>query len=256
MLLPDESAVLRKVNGRSPRQWLAVAVVVLTLTAVPPMVFLWEKGAWDHLRGRSEPVTALVVSVRPDGSCRASEKYRVDVVWNVDDAVPGRGNYTRCGNAPREGTHLQTWVGPNGHVNTASPETDRFFLSVFSLCLGAAGSVFGVIALLVSGRRARRLLAVGNRELSPTVPVRLRRGYESRLFLRPAEPTLEMAEQDTDITLILYNRPGASPVLRTWRKMTGPWQLRLTPAVGRRKRIGLLERGQERCWIEFSGRRR
>ena len=256
MLLPDETAVLRKADGRSPRQWLAVAVVVLLLTATPPVVFLWEKGAWDHLRGRSEPVAALVASVRPDGSCRASEKYRVDVVWSVDDAFPGRGSYTRCGNAPREGTHLQAWVGPNGHVNTVSPESDRFFLSVFSLFPGAAGLVFGVIALIVTGRRARRLLAWGNRELSPTVPVRLRRGYKSRLILRPTEPTLGMAEQETDITLILYSRPGAPPVFRTWRKMTGPWQLRLTLAVGRRKRIGLLERGQERCWIELPGHRR
>lgn len=272
MLLADEVAAIRRYEARASRAWVLLTVLALVAALVPPLVYLPGEGRLDHLLGRDRPVVAEVESVQVDGFCRrrAIDHYQVEVSWTIDGS-PGRGSYSLCREAPREGERTRVWIGPSGHMEPNSPRHDRLGLALVSLSVGALVVVLGAVMIVPPRHRRRRLLATGGRGLAPGVPVELRRAGRGRLRMRqiapvpmvsdpmsaaPTAPTVAALDRGVVAEVAIHSLPGLPPTARARGEMPGTWWFHVAPSVGSRRKTGLLVRGHERCWIEFTDRRR
>lgn len=256
MLLPQEFAKLNKSEQRVALHRSIVIVLTFIATVLPAVLYLPTDGHLDHLLGRSEPVVAAVESVHEIGSCSRSHRtrYRAELSWTVD-GVPGNGVLERCaGSVPRAGSVLDVWVGPNDTVVVNSPTVDRVGLTATSLVMGCGTAISGLAVLHAQRQRRRQLLAVGNLGLSQPTPVQLHRGYRGRLHIVSTAPVPVPAAHGKKLALIFYSRYGSEPSIRLPRQAVGPWWLRFAPTNDPRRQIVLLERGQERCWAQLSGR--
>lgn len=261
MLLPQETARVQKALGRTPLHWLFVLVLTVVLTVAPSVIYLsTEKGRVDHLLGRTEPVIAEVESVHSSGSCgRRSHRarYKIEVSWTTLDGTSRTGTYTRCGSPPQVGQMVEVWVGSGDHVEHESPTSSRLGLSITSLVLGGFAGLLGALIVTMQARRRRRLLTDGYLGLSHAMPVELVRGPKAALRVFSTAPVPDPAIHKAGTYVILHTQYGSEPTTQLPRHGAGPWWLRLAPsATGSRKRIGLLERQQERCWIEITTKRR
>lgn len=252
-MLPQEITKLQAVERRVPLHWAIAIVVTLLIAATPGAIYLiTEDGGLDHLRGHSEAVVAEVESVQTTGSCSRSSRtrYEIELSWTLDGTRAG-GTAGRCYKPPPQvGDTMTIWVGPGGTVSFNSPATDRLGLLVSVLVLGAVST--GLSVAIVHGQRKRRrgLLAAGNLGLSVATIVHVHDVHRGRLRLSATPPAPGRKVHGQNFVAIIYTQHGAASTTRRPRQVVGAWSLRLAPVVGNpRKRIGLLERGQERCWI-------
>ncbi|OZM74695.1 hypothetical protein CFN78_00130 [Amycolatopsis antarctica] len=254
MLLPDEATELRRAEARNPRRWLIVVLLSLVAAVVPVVVTLSTDGSLSHLLGRTEAVSATVDSVRAAGTCGRDDntEYRVQVRWTLD-GNPGRGDYLRCRNAPKEAASVEVWVGPDGQVHPDSPTTTLVGLTFLAFVLVVLVWSLGVRTIVPPSRRRRRLLAAGSRQLAQPVPVELLVG--KKLRMRIAVPA-QISGQERAVTVnpVLCAGDGSPPTTRLRPTMIGSYWLYLAPDNGSRRRSGLLVRGQRRCWIDFTPR--
>ncbi|WP_154402192.1 hypothetical protein [Ornithinimicrobium cavernae] len=248
MLRADEAGALRAAHARSRIQWVLLAGLMVLLAVLPTLLYVVTDGRLDHLLGRDEQVSARVDAIQEDGKCRYRPKYWVEVSWSGHTA--GSGGYKRCGEVPEVvGQTVQVWVGQDGEPIPSSPTTDR--LGLGTLGLGLAAIVGGLAAYFVirAGRARIALLRRGGNLLQSAVPVEVSNGHQGRPQLRATVPTSELATHPFRITGLVHTRPGSAPTTGKLRDLAGTWSLSLATETGSRERIGLLERGQERCWV-------
>ncbi|MEE6282176.1 hypothetical protein [Georgenia sunbinii] len=261
LLDPAGVAVLRRAQARPSRGMVLLAVVAVLLLALPTVVYVVAEGSHqlggdrlDHLLGRTAQVTAQVDSVQEVGHCgRASEsrdQFRIELSWTTGPP-PGHSAFLACDRALAVGESVPAWVDADGYVQLASPTSVRLAaggiglgLSIFALGLGAA-------MLIPARQRRRRLLAAGDTLLLPAVPVVVEPYDQKTLGFRliPA-PQAAGAALPISAIPILYGAAGQQPKLSTVRKLRGTWKFRAGPVTGVNRQLGVLERGQERCWVE------
>lgn len=259
--LLDSAAVaaLQQPAARRSRWWVLVGVLAVLLTALPLALFalgnaphsLGGNGP-EHLLGRTEQVTAHVDAVQVDGHCRQQhrERFRIELSWTAGPP-PGHSSYLKCTEAPAVGERLQAWVDSDGAVFLESPAEVWAGMSAIGLGLGLVTVGTGAVMLVPAQRRRDRLLAAAGAPLLPPVPVFVE-PYERRQLgfrISPAPQATVVTPPMTAIP-ILYAAPGRSPELTSVRKLKGPWYFRAGPVTESGRQPGVLERGQERCWVE------
>lgn len=257
MLQPYEAAELQRRQARWPLHWLMITLGALASVALPFGVDIAVHGSSDHLLGRTDAVTATVDSVAMDGNCgrsRNSTRYRVLASWELN-GQPGNGRYHVCErqreNAPVEGSTVQLWVTDDGTVRDESPTTTRVGMTVLSVVLLAAVAGSSVPLVVSARRRRQRLLGGGHRPLAPGTPVEVTAKPRQPLRMKPLHGTGPVV----NLSLTVRNRPGGSLSTLTTYNVKGRWWLHLAPDDGGKRRIGLLVRERERCWIEVPAKR-
>lgn len=252
-------AVLQKPSARRSPWWVLVAALAVLLTALPLALFAFGNGPHalggdgaEHLLGRTEEVTAQVDAVQVDGYCRreSRDRFRIDLSW-TSGPPPGHSTYRMCGEAPAVGETVTAWVDSSGAVFLESPTEVRLGMGALGLGLGLATIGTGAAMLVPAQRRRNRLLAAAHTPLLPPVPV-LVEPYDRRHLgfrVSPAPQAAGVAPPMTAIP-ILYAESGRPPELSSVRKLKGPWHFRAGPVLESGRQLGVLERGQERCWVQ------
>lgn len=252
-------AVLQQPAARRSRWWVLVVALAVLLTALPYGLVVFGNGPHalggdgaEHLMGRTEQVTAQVDAVQVDGYCRreSRDRFRIDLSWTAGPP-PGHSAYLMCGDAPAVGESVQAWVDSGGAVFLESPTEVRLGMGALGLGLGLATVGTGAAMLIPAARRRHRLLAAANAPLLPPVPVLIEPYDRRHLGFRvsPAPQAAGVAPPMTAIP-ILYAATGRPPKLTSVRKLKGPWYFRAGPVTESGRQLGVLVRGQERCWVE------
>lgn len=251
-MLTHEYDFLRREESRSAVHWVVVAAVALLCAVIPLPFVLLGDGVAAHLAGRTESVMAEVTAVEQIGKCKSTQKYAIDVTW-TDDGVAEQGTYEKCRDAPPIGTTVQLWIGPDSKIHSTSPRGDRIGLIALSGGLGLLAAGCGTAVVILRAGQRRRLLSVAGLALIPVGQIDARTVRNADLVLRPASPGA--LPGPTGARVVLYSRPGKRPVKHGRHRARGAWWLHLTPPHSTpKKRIGLLVRGSERCWIEIRAR--
>ena len=249
MLCPNETAAIERMLTRVPGR-MAIAVLIGLLCAVLSTVaYLSGEGRVDHLLGRDEAVTATVEHVEDLGHCnrQRSNEYYVELSWDS-----GEGGYTRCGGSvPKTGDTRQVWVGPSNHVEEHSPTVTRIRFGVLNLFVIALPVGIVTLSMRLHRNSLRRLLSRKHGALAPPLDVTIERGPKRRLWLLHSAPQHFGKTRKLALHPILINAHQPGKTVRTRRSMTGSWSIhRLQPNDGPGQ-IGLLTRGNERCWVQF-----
>lgn len=249
MLSPNETAALKRMLAQSPMHMAIVVFIGLLSAVLPTVVYLSDEGRVDHILGRDEAVTATVEHVEDLGRCnrRSNNEYYIELSWET-----GEGGYTKCGgSAPKTGDTRQVWVGPSNHVEEHSPTVDRILLGVISLFAVALAGGLGTMSVRHRRNKLRRLLSHENGALAPPLDVTIERGPKRRLWLLHSAPRHLGKTRKLRLEPILINAHQPGKTVGTRRSMTGSWSIhRLHPNDGAHQ-IGLLTRGNERCWVQF-----
>lgn len=250
MLIPVEVAAVRREESHPAKAWVGLAVTALVLAVLPIMItILSGQGARDHLFGLSIEVQATVVSVQPDGPCgRSSQRAQVELTWpsGPDD---GRGTYEACGDVPTVGESLSAWIGPTGYVEVKSPTTVRAGKIGLGVFLGGALGGLGVASMIMSKRRVRRLEAAALGQFSPPIPVEVT--MRGPLRLRTVAPNPELGSDPIRVFAVLHTIPGEASFAPADHLVLGSWWLQLAAPTRSRRRVALMQRQGQRCWVEL-----
>ncbi|HIV57449.1 MAG TPA: hypothetical protein H9902_05770 [Candidatus Stackebrandtia faecavium] len=255
MLLPEEAAQARHYLARIPRYTLVTVLITLALAAVPTLIYVSFDGHLDHLLGKDKQVTAMVDDVRPDGTCGRSRNtdHRVEVSW-MDDGERRSGVYYHCKNAPVRGSTIQVWAGPSGHVAIDSPATDRAGLTALSVILAGIALTIGTSALTATRNQYRQLLLQGHQPLSRPIAVELNPAGKGSIKMKHAAPDIIGTKRSRRVRVMFHRSASGKTSLSEGAGIWGTWWLQLTRTTERKKQIGLLTRGNERCWVYFRRR--
>ena len=252
-------AILERSAGRRSRWWVVVIVLAVGLTILPLSLFAFGPGPHslggdgrEHLLGGTEEVTAQVDAAVVDGYCRrqSRDRYRLELSWQ-SGPPPGHSAYLVCGEEFAVGDRVQVWVDSGGAVFLDTPNEARFGMGGLGLVLGIATVGVGAATLVPARGRRQQLLAAAHAPLLPPVPV-LAAPNKSRQLgfpFRPAPQVGGVAPPMWAIS-ILYAAPGQPPKLTSMRTLTGEWHFRAGPLVESGHQFGVLERGEERCWVQ------
>ncbi len=238
-----------------------MAVVAVLLLVLPMLMYVFAEGKHslggnrlDHLLGRTEQVTAQVDSVQTVGYCgrksQSREQFRIELSWSAGPP-PGHSAYLICNSAPVVGQSIPAWVDSGGYVQLESPTEVRLGMGAIGLGLGLLTVGTGAAMLVPARRQRQRLLAAADTPLLPPVPVIAGRNASRRrgFGFRPAPQSAGLAPPMWAIA-ILYAAPGHSPKITSTRQVKGAWHFRAGLVLESGRQLGVLERGQERCWVE------
>lgn len=256
MLQAHESIKLTALLQRAPRHWTILTVAVLLLAAAPMGIYiLADKSHGATVFGNSQSYTAEVVSSQADGQCGNRDQntgYWVDVTW-TDGNSSHQGGYLSCGASPVIGSHVTIWVTDGGGITASSPMGKMIALIVVGVVMALTmGMAYGFTFRSLHKSR-EQLQAVVNGRLSSAIPVEVAFNNKSMMELRSL-PSASASLIDREVVHpLLYSDNGSVPVIRMPKKRAGQWSLYLTePIAGSKKQIGLLQRNNERCWIQLS----
>ena len=257
MLHPHESTKLNSLLGRVGWYWAISLIVTVLLAAIPTVInLLGGDDNVEHFLGDTQSYTARVDSVEPNGQCGSRvrrTRYRVEVSW-VENQSTYQGSFSECGHAPPPGSSVAIWVADSGTVFGESPASTRTMSILTGAALGTIGLGLG-LGLATMQRARRRLATVGYGPLSQAMPVDLVRGHRNSWRIHPhgSIPAIDKAQ----LMPILYSNGGSRPTNRVPRNAVGQWWFSMAqPIAGSKKQIALLQRGNERCWVQLKPRRR
>lgn len=239
------------------QRWSIASVIAVLLMAIPVWVWAGQQGPREHLLGLSEAQTVEVVSVERMRECANRSQHR----WKVE-AVPVSGEtadaivWERCSpmGVLEEGDLMDIWVTDSGFVAEHSATTNRLLFGGSVLGIGVV--IFGLGAL--SARREKRLRHLlqdaGHGDLGDPISVVVTQDEKKRRWeIHASRNGSELAAYDKIFQPALSSGPHSTPVL-AGAPEAGPWELRLSSSNHGKYRIGLMTRGNNRCWIKLRAR--
>lgn len=258
MLLPEERQTLEPNSRRALQRWSIVVVFGALLMALPVWLWMGQQGPREHLLGQSEEQTIELTSVERLRECSNRGQHR----WAVE-GTPTQGggqeslHWEWC--APleslNEGDIVNVWVTPSGFVAEHSATMNRLLFAACVIGVLVISVGFGVVGARRENGLRDRVREAGGSELEDPIDVVVQQDDKRRWQIRTADGSL-LAPYDGAFQPALSYSPGSGAVF-AGPPAAGGWSLRLAPASDQGHRIGLLVRGDERCWIQLRpGRQR